>query len=82
MTRPPGKRVSLMLLNRAGIYNSQIGYGLAVSVSDINNDGYPDIYISNDFHENDYLYINKGNGTFSEQLTGTNTAYKQIIDGE
>jgi len=53
----------------AGIYNSHIGYGLGVNTSDINNDGYPDIYISNDFHENDYLYINKGDGTFHEQLT-------------
>jgi hypothetical protein len=54
---------------RAGIFNSQIGYGLGISTCDINNDGYPDIYISNDFHENDYLYINNGNGTFSERLT-------------
>ncbi len=53
----------------AGIYRSQIGYGLGVNTSDINNDGYPDIYVSNDFHENDYLYINNGDGTFSEQLT-------------
>jgi len=53
----------------AGIYRSQIGYGLGVNTSDINNDGYPDIYVSNDFHENDYLYINNGDGTFTEQLT-------------
>ncbi len=53
----------------AGIYRSHIGYGLGVNTSDINNDGYPDIYISNDFHENDYLYINKRDGTFNEQLT-------------
>jgi hypothetical protein len=53
----------------AGIYRSQIGYGLGVNTSDINNDGYPDIYISNDFHENDYLYLNQGDGTFREQLT-------------
>lgn len=53
----------------AGIYRSQIGYGLGVNTSDINNDGYPDIYISNDFHENDYLYLNQGDGTFKEQLT-------------
>jgi hypothetical protein len=53
----------------AGIFSSQIGYGLGVSASDINNDGFPDIYISNDFHENDYLYLNNGDGTFTEQLT-------------
>ena len=64
-----GKRVFSDLTQEAGIYNSQIGYGLGVSIGDINNDGYPDIYISNDFHENDYLYINNGNGTFSERLT-------------
>ncbi len=55
--------------HQSGIYSSQIGYGLGVNICDINNDGYPDIYISNDFHEVDYLYINNGNGTFSEQLT-------------
>lgn len=55
--------------SEAGIYNSHIGYGLGVNTSDINDDGYPDIYISNDFHENDYLYLNNGDGTFSEQLT-------------
>lgn len=54
---------------QAGIYSSQIGYGLGVNICDINNDGFPDIYVSNDFHENDYLYINNGNGTFSERLT-------------
>ena len=43
--------------------------GLGVNICDINNDGFPDIYVSNDFHENDYLYINNGNGTFSERLT-------------
>jgi len=54
--------------HQAGIYSSQIGYGLGVNTCDINNDGYPDIYISNDFHEDDYLYINKGDGTFSERM--------------
>ncbi|MEN8228183.1 MAG: VCBS repeat-containing protein [Bacteroidota bacterium] len=54
---------------QAGILSSQIGYGLGVNISDINNDGFPDIYVSNDFHENDYLYINNGNGSFSERLT-------------
>jgi len=64
-----GKRVFYEVTKEAGIYSSQIGYGLGINVSDINNDGLPDIYISNDFHENDYLYINNGNGTFSEKLT-------------
>ena len=41
------------ITRRAGIYSSQIGYGLGVNICDINNDGFPDIYISNDFHENE-----------------------------
>ncbi|HEY9045107.1 MAG TPA: VCBS repeat-containing protein [Ohtaekwangia sp.] len=52
----------------SGIYSSVIGYGLGVVVSDVNLDGWPDIYVGNDFHENDYLYINQGNGTFRETL--------------
>jgi enediyne biosynthesis protein E4 len=50
----------------AGIYSSKIGYGLGVTLSDFNDDGYPDIFISNDFFEKDYLYINLQNGTFKE----------------
>ncbi len=53
---------------QAGIYNSVIGYGLGLVVSDVNLDGYPDIYVGNDFHENDYLYINQKDGTFKESL--------------
>ncbi|WP_299109260.1 VCBS repeat-containing protein [uncultured Winogradskyella sp.] len=52
----------------AGIYGGPNGYGLDVSISDFNNDGYPDLYVSNDFHEDDYYYINKGDGTFKETL--------------
>ena len=52
---------------QSGINSSAIGYGLGVSVADVNNDGYPDIYVCNDFHENDYLYINQKNGTFKEE---------------
>jgi hypothetical protein len=51
-----------------GINSTVIGYGLGVSVADINLDGYPDIYIGNDFHENDYVYINQRNGTFRDDL--------------
>ncbi|HMU44848.1 MAG TPA: VCBS repeat-containing protein [Chitinophagaceae bacterium] len=53
----------------AGVNQSVIGYGLGIVVSDINLDGYPDIYIGNDFHENDYLYINNKKGGFTEDLT-------------
>ena len=49
------------------INSSEIGYGLGIAVSDINLDGWPDLYIGNDFHENDYLYINQKNGTFTEE---------------
>lgn len=52
----------------AGIYGSLIGFGLGVTVGDINNDGYPDMYISNDFFERDYLYINQQDGTFKEDI--------------
>ena len=52
----------------AGIYGSLIGFGLGVMISDINRDLYPDIYISNDFYERDYLYINNQDGTFTEQI--------------
>lgn len=53
---------------KAGIYGSVIGFGLGVTVGDVNNDGWEDIYVSNDFFERDYLYINKQDGTFLEQL--------------
>jgi hypothetical protein len=52
----------------AGIYGSLIGFGLGVTVGDINGDQYPDIYVSNDFYEKDYFYINQKDGTFSEEL--------------
>ncbi len=52
----------------AGIYSSEIGFGLGAAIGDLNLDGYPDIYVSNDFWERDYLYLNQGDGTFSEEL--------------
>ncbi len=51
---------------QAGIYQSSLGYGLGLATGDFNNDGWDDIYVGNDFHENDYYYINNGNGTFTE----------------
>ena len=53
---------------QAGIYGSLIGFGLGVMVTDFNGDLFPDIYISNDFYERDYLYINQGDGTFREEI--------------
>lgn len=53
----------------AGIFQGSIGYGLGLAISDINNDGYPDIYVGNDFFENDYLYINQKDGTFKETIS-------------
>jgi hypothetical protein len=52
----------------AGIYGSIIGFGLGVTVGDVNRDGWQDIYVSNDFFERDYLYINNHDGTFTESL--------------
>jgi enediyne biosynthesis protein E4 len=52
----------------AGIFGSVIGFGLGVTVGDVNNDNWLDVYVSNDFYERDYLYINNRDGTFSEKL--------------
>ncbi len=52
----------------AGIYGSKIGFGLGVSIADVNGDLWQDIYVSNDFFERDYLYINNQDGTFSEVI--------------
>jgi enediyne biosynthesis protein E4 len=63
---------------QAGIYGSEIGFGLGVTVGDLNNDGWEDMYISNDFFERDYLYINQQNGTFKEVI---NEAMGHISQG-
>ncbi|MBS1660686.1 MAG: VCBS repeat-containing protein [Bacteroidetes bacterium] len=51
---------------KAGIRQSALTYGLGIAVADINKDGWPDIYVTNDYNEPDYLYINNKNGTFSD----------------
>lgn len=53
---------------QTGIHGSLISFGLGISVGDINNDGYPDIYVSNDSYERDYLYVNQKNGTFKDEF--------------
>lgn len=53
---------------KANIYGGINGYGLSASLADFNNDGWDDIYVSNDFHEDDYYYINNQDGTFTEDL--------------
>ena len=53
---------------KAGIFGSEVGFGLGLGVSDLDHDGWPDIYISNDFFEHDYVYINKHDGTFAESM--------------
>lgn len=50
----------------AGISQSSLGYGLGIAIADLNNDGWDDVYIGNDFHENDYYYVNQKNGSFKE----------------
>ena len=56
------------ITQKAGIISNPLGYGLGVHIADINNDGWSDIYVSNDYVEEDYLYINNKNGTFTEKL--------------
>ena len=53
---------------QSGIITNPLGYGLAVSVSDFNNDGWPDLYVTNDYVEEDYLYINNRDGTFINRV--------------
>ncbi|TSD66455.1 RNA-binding protein [Inquilinus sp. KBS0705] len=52
---------------KAGIIQNPLTFGLGVAIADINKDGLPDIYVTNDYNEPDYIYINNGNGTFTEE---------------
>jgi len=63
-----GNTVFTDVSEQAGIYGSLIGFGLGITIGDVNEDNWPDIYISNDFYERDYLYINNQDGTFRESI--------------
>ena len=65
----------------AGIHGSLISFGLGVSVGDVNNDGYPDIYVGNDSYEKDYLYINQKNGTFKDELEAMHSKHQHVFNG-
>ena len=54
--------------DKSGIVNNVLSFGLGIGISDVNQDGWPDLYISNDFNEEDYLYINNQNGTFKNTI--------------
>ena len=80
LTTQPDEEAGIRLLNndkghfrdvtkQAGIINTTLSYGLAAGIADVNNDGWPDIYISNDYSVPDRLYINNGKGKFTDQLT-------------
>jgi hypothetical protein len=55
--------------DQAGITSNVLSFGLGLAIADVNNDGWPDVHVSNDFNEPDYLFINNKNGTFSEKLS-------------
>ncbi len=68
---------------QAGIYGGVEGYGLGVVASDVNLDGCPDLYVANDFQENDFLYINNCDGTFTESIaraTGHTSRFSMGVD--
>ncbi|MBN7811169.1 VCBS repeat-containing protein [Algoriphagus sp. H41] len=53
---------------KSGIKSNALGFGLSVLASDINGDGWPDLLVTNDYIEPDYLYLNQGDGTFSDRM--------------
>ena len=70
---PDGRTFFQPMTKKAGLLSSAVGYGLGLAVSDLNRDGLPDLYVSNDFQENDYLYLNQGLGRFSLETQKTTT---------
>lgn len=68
---------------QAGVYGGVEGYGLGVVASDFNLDGCMDLYVANDFQENDFLYVNNCNGTFTEsiaKLMGHTSRFSMGVD--
>jgi hypothetical protein len=59
------------ITGQTGLSSSELTYGLGAGIADLNGDGWPDIYISNDYGVPDYLYINNGNGTFTDKIQST-----------
>jgi hypothetical protein len=79
----PGERVFTEVTKSANILSSKIAYALSAAIADFNSDGYPDIYVCNDFSENDYYYLNNQDGTFTEavdSLTGHTTNFSMGSD--
>jgi enediyne biosynthesis protein E4 len=66
--KPTSQRRFKDVTSKSGILQASMGYGLGVAVADFNNDGWDDIYVANDFHEDDYYYLNNGDGSFAEGL--------------
>lgn len=66
---PPGGGFS-DVTQESGILTNVLGFGLGIAIADLNRDGWPDIYVSNDYNENDYFYLNQQDGTFQEQISG------------
>jgi hypothetical protein len=77
-----GRRKFTDVSAAAGLYRSSLCYGLGVAVGDLNNDGWEDIYVGNDFHENDFYYINNGNGGFTESGAGHFRHYSRYSMGD
>ncbi len=69
------------ITSQSGIRNSRLNFNLGVSIADVNNDGFPDIYVSNDYLAPDYLYINKGDGTFQDELGNMLSATSEFSMG-
>lgn len=65
---PSDRPLFVDVTKEANIYSSLIGFGLGVTIGDVNGDNWPDIYVSNDFFEKDYLYVNQHDGTFKEEI--------------